>query len=53
MWCASDNHNDTCHKYAKEFLDLNFNHVVIKKISNFHKIAQNFIYSQKMYFLKV
>ena len=25
MWCAADNHNDTCHTRAKGFLDLNFN----------------------------
>ena len=25
MWCAADNHNDTCLVCAKELLDLNFN----------------------------
>ena len=32
------------HICAKEFLDTNFNQVVINKISNFHEIAPNFTY---------
>ena len=24
MWCAADNHNNTCHTCAKGFLDSNF-----------------------------
>ena len=47
MWCATDNYSNTCHTCAKGFLDSNFNKVVINKISNFHKIAPNFTYSQK------
>ena len=50
MRCAADNHNYICHICAKEFLDLNFNKAVIDKISNFHKITQNFTYLQKSYF---
>ena len=47
MWCAADNHNYMCHPCAKGFLDLNLNEAVIDKISIFHEIAPNFIYSQK------
>ena len=36
------NHNCICHICAKEFLDSNFNEVVIDKISNFHEILPNF-----------
>ena len=36
-----------CHLPAKEFADINFNQVVIDKISIFHKMAPNFTYSQK------
>ena len=35
MLCAADNHNNMCHKRAKEFLDSNFDQAVIDKISNF------------------
>ena len=52
MWYVADNHNYMCHVCAKGCLDLNLNEVVIDKISNFHKIAPNFTYSQKSYFLK-
>ena len=37
-----------CHIGAKGFLDLNINEAVIDKISNFHEIAPNFTYSQKL-----
>ena len=53
MWCATDNHNDTCHACAKGFLDSKLNNEVINKISNFHEIAPNFTYSQKLHFLKI
>ena len=46
MWCVADNHNYMCHICAKRFLDSNFNWTVIDKISNFHKIAPNFTFSQ-------
>ena len=39
MWCVS-------HMF-KGFLDSNFIEAVIEKISNFHKIAPNFTYSQQ------
>ena len=42
MWCASDNHNNMCHVYAKELLDLSFDLAIIYKISIFNEIAQNF-----------
>ena len=48
MCCAADNHNYICHTCAKELLDSNFNQADIDKISNFHKIAPNFTYSQKL-----
>ena len=35
------------HICAKGFLDSNFNKVVIDKISIFHEIASNFIYTHK------
>ena len=47
MWCVSDIHNDMCHIWAKEFLDLDINQAVIYKISIFNEIAPNFTYSQK------
>ena len=47
MWCAVDSHNYMCHICANEFWDSNFNKAVVDKISNFHKIAPNFTYSQK------
>ena len=47
MWCAADNHNDTCHARAKGFLDSNLNQAVIDKISIFHEIGPNFTYSPK------
>ena len=47
MYCASDNHNFMCHTCAKKFLNSTFNWAVIDKISNFHDIAPNFIFSQK------
>ena len=40
MWCAADNQNDMCHTCAKGFLDLDFNEVVINKISFFTKLPQ-------------
>ena len=48
MWCAADNHNYMCHIRVKGFLDSNFKKAVIDKIGNFHKIAPNFTYSQKL-----
>ena len=48
MWSAADNHNYTCHMYAKGFLDSNLTLVVIDKISIFQEIAPNFTYSQKL-----
>ena len=36
----------------KDFIDSNFNQAVIDKISNFHKIAPNFTYSQKSSYFK-
>ena len=42
MWCTADNHYYMCHICAKEVLDVNFNHTVIAKISNFQEIAPNF-----------
>ena len=47
MSCVADNFNCVCYICAKEFLDLNFNLAVIEKISFFHKMTQNFTYSQK------
>ena len=52
MWCAAEIHNYMCQTYAKGFSDSNFDEAVIDKLSNFHKIAPNFTYSQKSYFLK-
>ena len=52
MWCVADNHSYMCHMCAKEFLDSNFDKAVIAKISNFHEIAPNFTYSQKLWFFK-
>ena len=47
-WCAADVYNNyMCHICAKGFLDSIFNEAVIDKISNFHKIAPNFTFSQK------
>ena len=44
-----DNQNFMCYICAKEFSASNFNlKAVIDKISIFHKIAQNFSYSQKL-----
>ena len=37
-----------CHTCAKEFLDSNFNETVTDKIANFHEIARNSTYSQKL-----
>ena len=51
MWCVADTHNNMCHIYVKGFLDSNFFNF-IDKILNFHKIAPNFTYSQKLYFIK-
>ena len=48
MCCASDNYNYVCHTCAKEFLNSSFNWAVIDKISNFHDIAPNFTFSQKL-----
>ena len=50
MWCAANNHNDTCHTFG--FVGSNLNQEVIYKISNFHEIVPNFTYSQKSYFYK-
>ena len=47
MCCASDNHNYMCHTCAKEFSNSSFKEAVIDKISNFHKIAPNSIFSHK------
>ena len=47
MYCVAGNHNYMFHICAKGFLDSNFNGAVIDEISNFHKIAPNFTYSQK------
>ena len=47
MCCASDNHNYMCHTCAKEFSNSSFNEAVIDKISNFHEIAPNSIYSHQ------
>ena len=47
MWRAADNHNDMCHIRAKGILNSYFNQAVVDKISNFHKIAPNFTFSQK------
>ena len=44
MWCAADKHNYMCHICSKGFLDSRVNKALIDKISNFHEIAQNFIY---------
>ena len=41
MWCAGDIYNHICHIRAEGFLDSNFNHEVIDKISNFYEIAPN------------
>ena len=53
MWCAADNHNDTCHTCAKEFLVLvsNFNSAVIKKILIFEGFALNFTFLQNSQFV--
>ena len=48
MWCAVDIYNYMCHRCAKRFLDSNFKWAVIEKISNFHEIAPDFTYSQKL-----
>ena len=48
VWCAADNHNYVCHMCKRIFRF----EAVIDKISNFHKIAPNFKYSQKLQFLK-
>ena len=48
MRCATGNQNHMCHICAKGFLDSNFYEAVIDKISNFHEIAPNFTYSQKL-----
>ena len=53
MFCTADNHNYICHTCAKEFLDSNFNKAVIDKISNFHEIARNSTYSQKIVIFQV
>ena len=59
MWCASDNHNDTCHIYAKGFLDLTFDQTfsqnikfprncpkfhIFRKIENMSYVQENHIY---------
>ena len=48
MWCATYYHNGTCHTCSEGFLDSKFIQAVINKTSNFHKIAPNFTYSQKL-----
>ena len=48
MCCAADNNDYMCRICAKEFLEPNFNEAVIDKILNFHEIAPNFTYSQKL-----
>ena len=53
MCCASDNCNYMCHTCAKEFLNSGFNSAVIDKISNFHDIAPNFTFSQKIVIFQV
>ena len=42
-------HNDSATSLLRDVtsLDSNLNQAVINKISNFHKIAPNFTYSQK------
>ena len=40
------------HVCEKEFLDSNLHQTVISTISNFHEIAPNLPYSQKVSFLK-
>ena len=42
MWCAADNHNDTCHTCSKGFLESNLNEADINKISNFYKNCPKF-----------
>ena len=42
MWCAAYNHNYMGHMCAKEFLDLNFNEVVIDKNIHFSRNGPKF-----------
>ena len=48
MRCAADDYNYICHISAKEFLGLKFDKAAVVKISNFHEIAPNVTYSQKL-----
>ena len=50
MLCASKTHNNMCHICARELLDLNFNLLVIYKISSFNEITPNFTFLQKAFF---
>ena len=55
MCCASDNHNYKCHTCAKEFLkfELQLSSYWPKKKSNFHDIAPNFTFAQKIVIFQV